>query len=196
MADHIQARKPMGRSAPAPTREPGSKSDPNRPIHGWRWRALERRRRHATVGGSLMRTRPVTLVLLALMITVAAMALIACSRMGLQDSPPGLNQIHVVLTCSTNQGAGIRVNPYRRDLDPGDIVTWRGVGSYKGAFTIEPYGHFPWSLDPPGGTSSDGDVTGTPPAGGVLEGEYRYLVRFTCNGEEVVLDPRMEVPRG
>ncbi len=38
------------------------------------------------------------------------------------------------------------------------------------------------------------EVTGTPPSGGVGDGTYYYKVKFMCDGDEVVLDPRMDVP--
>ena len=102
-------------------------------------------------------------------------------------------QIIVVLTCNQGQ-AGIRVNPYRRNLASNDDAKWRRVGGYNGSFTIEPAGTFPWTLSNGGTSDANGEVTGTPPSSGVSDGTYSYAVKFTCNGDEVVLDPRMEVP--
>ena len=146
-----------------------------------------------------MRTRPVMDWLQALTIAATATVLIAIGGCAPSqefqefERPPGDTEVIVVLTCTPN-GAGVRVNPFRRYIDAAETVTWTQVGSFLGEYTIAPDGDFPWSLST-GGTSSRGQVEGTPPAAGVPEGEYRYLVRFTCNGEEVVLDPRMEVPR-
>jgi hypothetical protein len=147
-----------------------------------------------------MRTRQGNVWLRALSIAATATILIATGGCGASqeelefDRPPGTTEVIVVLTCTSN-GAGVRVNPYRRDLDPEETVTWNRVGGYSGEYAIEPDGDFPWTLTPAGGTSSRGRVEGAPPAGGVDEGEYMYKVTFMCNGERVELDPRMEVPR-
>ena len=142
-----------------------------------------------------MNTKRVVVFALALAVAGTAFAMSA-PRTGpemLQNQNPGPNGIIVVLTCNNNN-VGIRVNPYRRTLDADDTATWRSVGNYQGQYSIIPDGTFPWTLSN-GGNSDNGQVTGTPPSGGVPDGTYSYSVSFVCNGETVVLDPRMQVPR-
>ncbi len=144
-----------------------------------------------------MYTKRVVAPVLALMVAGTAFAISApgAGSAVLQNQQPGPNQIIVVLSCSPNQGAGIRVNPFRRNLGANDTATWRSVGNYQGQYAIIPSGTFPWTLSNGGNSDGNGNVTGAPPAGGAPNGVYSYLVSFVCNGETVVLDPRMEVPR-
>lgn len=144
-----------------------------------------------------MRTKLVTGWLLMLVTAGATLALSARGVAGeatsaVEQEQGAPNQIIVVLNCSPQQGGGIRVNPYRRNLASDATATWTRVGGYQGPFTIEPVGFFPWELSNDG-TSSGGTVTGTPPEDGAPTGVFFYKVKFTCNGDEVVLDPRMEV---
>ncbi len=143
-----------------------------------------------------MYTKQVVAFALTLVVAAAALAMSVPSAGSeiLQNQQPGPNQIIVVLTCTPNQGAGIRVNPFRRTLGATDTATWRRVGGFNGPYSIIPNEPFPWTLSN-GGNSEGEDVTGVPPAGGVPNGVYSYSVSFVCNGETVVLDPRMEVPR-
>ncbi len=114
----------------------------------------------------------------------------------LEAGPPRVQAtqpINVILTCNAGGQVGIRVNPFRHHLGRDDTATWQRVGGYNGNFEIEPVDNFPWTLSN-GGTSQGGEVTGTAPSGGVGDGTYYYKVKFMCDGDEVVLDPRMDVP--
>ena len=75
---------------------------------------------------------------------------------------PGQDQIIVVMTCSQNQGAGVRVNPFRRHLASDATATFRQVGGYRGTYTIEPVDPFPWTLSNGGVSDGNGEVTATP----------------------------------
>lgn len=146
-----------------------------------------------------METRRLRVVssVLVVGVVVAASALataLQAPQSGQEGGQPGPNQIIVVLNCSPEMGGGIRVNPFRRHLASDATATWRRVGGYTGEYSIEPVGFFPWTLSNGGVSDANGEITGTPPEGGAPNGTFQYVVRFTCNGDEVVLDPRMEVP--
>ncbi len=139
------------------------------------------------------------LAVMLMVLLIAGIALAASAR-GMASETLGAGRpevqatqrINVVLLCNAGQ-VGIQVNPYRRGLATNDTAEWSRPPGSNVTFTIEPVGNFPWALSNGGVSDGNGMVTGTPPTGGVANGTYSYTVRFTCDGDEVVLDPRMRV---
>ncbi len=112
--------------------------------------------------------------------------------------PRGTNWVALHVVCpppQANTAVKVFLHPQNRRVDQNVNVYWTrttaGNGTHSSTFSIQPAktdtwpwtdGDFPWSH----ATRIDGTAKTNH-----ASGEYKYNITFECNGDQVVLDPRM-----
>lgn len=116
--------------------------------------------------------------------------------------PPGTNEVVLTVTCPPEQanGAAFRVvvHPPTKWVDAGEDVVWtrekRGAGTHSRTFSITPANAslWPWTSSSTPLWTGDTAITGT--AKDTQDtSEQKYTITVGCNGDTIVIDPRMKV---
>ena len=115
-----------------------------------------------------------------------------------EELTPAHTEVTLHVVCPPPQASTavkIFLRPQNRGVNQNVDVYWTrttaGGGTHSSTFSIQPQntttwpwtdGEFPWSH----ATRIDGTAKTNHPLG-----EYKYNITFECNGDKVVLDPRM-----